>query len=155
MDVRKEQDGSCDLLCLDLPVAETIRSRMPPLPGLESAAAAAKALADPTRLKVAAALAEGGELCVCDLAWVIGQAQNLVSHHLRQLRHAGLATSRRQGRLVMYTLTDRGRTLTSAVLNPAFAARHDTNAARTAPPTEPANPPQSPVRATPPTAGPR
>ncbi|WP_328839355.1 metalloregulator ArsR/SmtB family transcription factor [Streptomyces europaeiscabiei] len=125
-DVSGEQD-SCDLLCLDLPVAEAIRSRMPPLPGLETAAAAAKALADPTRLKVAAALAEGGELCVCDLAWVIGQAQNLVSHHLRQLRQAGLATSRRQGRLVMYTLTDRGRALTHAVLNPAPTASPTTN----------------------------
>ncbi|MGC4971653.1 ArsR/SmtB family transcription factor [Streptomyces sp. DT199] len=127
MDVNEEQDDSCDLLCLDLPVAESIRSRMPPLRGLETAAAAAKALADPTRLSVATALAEGGELCVCDLAWVIGQAQNLVSHHLRQLRHAGLATSRRQGRLVIYTLTDRGRALTRAVLDPAPTAGHDTS----------------------------
>ncbi|MBJ6622359.1 helix-turn-helix transcriptional regulator [Streptomyces sp. DHE17-7] len=123
----QEQDDSCDLLCLDLPVAEAIRSRMPALPGLETAAAAAKALADPTRLKVAAALAEAGELCVCDLAWVIGQAQNLVSHHLRQLRQAGLAASRRQGRLVMYTLTDRGRALTRAVLDPAPTASPATN----------------------------
>ncbi|MEU0715652.1 metalloregulator ArsR/SmtB family transcription factor [Streptomyces lavendulocolor] len=127
MDVSEEHDDSCDLLCLDLPVAEAIRSRMPPLPGLETAAAAAKALADPTRLKVAAALAEAGELCVCDLAWVIGQAQNLVSHHLRQLRQAGLAASRRQGRLVMYTLTDRGRALTDAVLDPAPTASPATN----------------------------
>lgn len=127
MNVSEEQDDSCDLLCLDLPVAEAIRSRMPLLPGLETAAAAAKALADPTRLKVAAALAEAGELCVCDLAWVIGQAQNLVSHHLRQLRQAGLAASRRQGRLVMYTLTDRGRALTHAVLAPAPTASPATN----------------------------
>ena len=127
MNVSEEQDDSCDLLCLDLPVAEAIRSRMPLLPGLETAAAAAKALADPTRLKVAAALAEAGELCVCDLAWVIGQAQNLVSHHLRQLRQAGLAASRRQGRLVMYTLTDRGRALTHAVLDPAPTASPATN----------------------------
>ncbi|MDX3134578.1 metalloregulator ArsR/SmtB family transcription factor [Streptomyces europaeiscabiei] len=126
-DVSGGQGDSCDLLCLDLPVAEAIRSRMPPLPGLEEAAAAAKALADPTRLKVAAALAEGGELCVCDLAWVIGQAQNLVSHHLRQLRQAGLARSRRQGRLVMYTLTDRGRALTHAVLDSAPTASPATN----------------------------
>lgn len=127
MDVSDEQGDSCDLLCLDLPVAEAIRSRMPPPPGIETAAVAAKALADPTRLSVATALAEGGELCVCDLAWVIDQAQNLVSHHLRQLRQAGLATSRRQGRLVMYSLTDRGHALTGAVLDTAPAARHQTN----------------------------
>lgn len=111
----KETD-SCDLLCLDLPVAEEIRGRMPQLPALEQAAAAAKALADPTRLSLAVALAEGGELCVCDLAWVVGQAQNLVSHHVRVLRTAGLATSRREGRLVMYGLTGRGRQLLAALL---------------------------------------
>lgn len=114
--VSVERPDSCDLLCLDLPVAEEIRARMPQLPGLEQAAAAAKALADPTRLSVAAALAEGGELCVCDVSWVVGQAQNLVSHHLRQLRTAGLATSRRDGRLVMYGLTDRGRHLLQTLL---------------------------------------
>ncbi|NED19835.1 helix-turn-helix transcriptional regulator [Streptomyces sp. SID9913] len=94
---------------------------MPHLPGLEKAAEAAKALADPTRLKVAAALAAGGELCVCDLAWVVGQAQNLVSHHLRTLRTAGLAASRRDGRLVMYTLTDRGHDLLGTLLTPTAA----------------------------------
>ncbi|MEW1599474.1 metalloregulator ArsR/SmtB family transcription factor [Streptomyces sp. NPDC093808] len=119
------QPDACDLLCLDLPVAEALRTRMPPLPQIEPAAAAAKALGDPTRLSVAAALAEGDELCVCDLAWVVGQAQNLVSHHLRQLRAAGLAVSRRDGRLVMYALTERGRALTQAVLSPALTAPHD------------------------------
>ncbi|MEW1757597.1 metalloregulator ArsR/SmtB family transcription factor [Streptomyces cyaneofuscatus] len=117
----EERRDTCDLLCLDLPVAEEIRHRMPVLPALESAATAAKALADPTRLKVTAALAEADELCVCDLAWVIGQAQNLVSHHLRHLRTAGLASSRRDGRLVMYTLTERGRALASAVMTPTRA----------------------------------
>ncbi|MGA5114708.1 hypothetical protein [Streptomyces pseudogriseolus] len=48
-----EQPGadSCDLLCLDLPVAEEIRSGMPQLPALEQASEAAKALADTTRLR--------------------------------------------------------------------------------------------------------
>lgn len=107
---------TCDLLCLDLPHAEGIRAGLPPLPGVESAAGAARALADPTRLTIAAALAAGDELCVCDMAWVVGQAQNLVSHHLRQLKTAQLVTSRRQGRLVMYALTTRGRGLVQAVL---------------------------------------
>jgi ArsR family transcriptional regulator, lead/cadmium/zinc/bismuth-responsive transcriptional repressor len=114
--VTDERTDSCELLCLDLPVAEAIRGRMPELPVLEPVAAAAKAFADPTRLGVAVALAEGGELCVCDLAWVVGQAQNLVSHHLRLLKTAGLARSRRDGRMVMYALTDRGRRLLDALL---------------------------------------
>lgn len=107
---------SCDLLCLDLPLAEGIRARLPELTEVEQAAAMARALADPTRLTIAAALYAGGELCVCDVSWVVGQAQNLASHHLRQLKVAGLVTSRRDGRLVMYALNECGRGLVSAVL---------------------------------------
>ncbi|BBX19496.1 transcriptional regulator [Mycolicibacterium duvalii] len=112
------QPDACDLLCLDLPHAESIRAALPALETTEKAAAGARALGDPTRLTIATALMAGDELCVCDMAWVVGQAQNLVSHHLRQLKVAGLVASRRDGRLVMYRLTDRGRDLTSAVLGP-------------------------------------
>ncbi len=87
--------------------------------GVEAARGAAeraRALSDPTRLMLAAALREGGELCVCDLAWISGRAQNLVSHHLRLLRSHGLVTSRRNGKLVMYSLTGEGRSLLGAVL---------------------------------------
>lgn len=111
-----ERDDSCDLLCLDLPHAEEIRAGLPELSDVEPAAAAARALGDPTRLTIAAALHTGGELCVCDVSWVAGHAKNLVSHHLRQLKVAGLVTSRRDGKLVMYGLTEQGRTLTYAVL---------------------------------------
>ncbi|MGW0043162.1 ArsR/SmtB family transcription factor [Rhodococcus sp. NPDC003348] len=107
---------TCDLLCLDLPHAERIRAELPTPARVEPAATAARALGDPTRLTIATALRAGDELCVCDMAWVVGQAQNLVSHHLRQLKVAGLVTSRRQGRLVMYALTPRGRALVDAVV---------------------------------------
>ena len=110
---------SCDLLCLDLPHAEAIRATLPNAGRVEWAAGASRALSDPTRLTIAAALSRGDELCVCDLAWVAGLAQNLVSHHLRQLKNADLVTSRRSGKLVMYQLTERGIQLTSAVLDPA------------------------------------
>ena len=89
----------CDILCLDLEKAEELRSRRLSGAVVERAAAEAKALSDPTRLMLAVALGEGGELCVCDLAWVAERAENLVSHHLRLLRaSAGLASSRRDGR---------------------------------------------------------
>lgn len=109
----------CELLCLDLPHAERIRAGLPSLAEVEPLAAAARALSDPTRLTIASALLRGDELCVCDMAWVVGQSQNLVSHHLRQLKIAGLVSSRRQARMVMYQLTDRGRSLTAAVLQHA------------------------------------
>jgi DNA-binding transcriptional ArsR family regulator len=73
-------------------------------------------LGDPTRLAIAAVLGETDELCVCDLSWVMERAENLVSHHLRQLRFAGLVASRREGKMVMYSLTERGRELLRSTL---------------------------------------
>ena len=83
-------DDTCELLCLDLPHAERIRLLVPAVAELEPAAVTARALGDPTRLRIAAALLAGDELCVCDTAWIVGASQALVSHHLRQLRTAGV-----------------------------------------------------------------
>ncbi len=85
----------CDLLCVDAPRAEEIREGLLGVEAARGAAERARALSDPTRLMLAAALGDGGELCGCDLAWISGRAQNLVSHHLRSLRSHGLVTSRR------------------------------------------------------------
>jgi ArsR family transcriptional regulator, lead/cadmium/zinc/bismuth-responsive transcriptional repressor len=109
-------DERCDLLCVDAPRAEAIREGLLGVKAAEEAAERARSLSDPTRLILAAALREGEELCVCDLAWISGRAQNLVSHHLRVLRSHGLVSSRRDGKLVMYTLTEEGRSFLSAVL---------------------------------------
>ena len=109
-------DDTCDLLCLDLPRAESVRRSRPGDAILRAAAGRAGALGDPTRLQVALALREGGELCVCDLAWVCERSDKLVSHHARALRAAGLVDSRREGKMVMYFLTASGRVLLDAVM---------------------------------------
>lgn len=101
----------CDLLCLDLAKAEAIRSTRPSEQQARVLASGFRALGDPTRLTIALALRDGHELCVCDLAWISERAENLVSHHLRSLRAAGLADSRRDGKMALYSLTGRGRTL--------------------------------------------
>ena len=106
----------CEVLCLDLEVAERLRSSQPAEELLRAGASLAQALGDPTRLRIAVALAEAEELCVCDLAWIVGRAQNLVSHHLRALRDAGLAVSRREGKMVLYELTSEGRALVASLL---------------------------------------
>jgi ArsR family transcriptional regulator, lead/cadmium/zinc/bismuth-responsive transcriptional repressor len=112
----------CDLLCLDLPRAERLRAERIDLAAAEQAAARAKALGDPTRVTVALALRDGEELCVCDLAWVVERSENLVSHHVRMLRSAGLVSSRRDGKMVLYSLTSGGRSLLRAVVaQPAVA----------------------------------
>lgn len=113
---------TCDLLCLDLPKAERVRAELPGADELERRAVAAKALGDPTRLAVAVALAHADSACVCDLAWIIGRDERLASHHVRRLKAAGLAHSRRDGKMVMYGLTDTGRQLVAAVAGEAARA---------------------------------
>jgi DNA-binding transcriptional ArsR family regulator len=107
---------SCDLLCLDLPKAERVRKTLPDVGELERWAAAARAVSDPTRLAVAIALREGESACVCDIAWITGRDEKLVSHHARALKAAGLAVSERRGKMVMYELTAAGRALLHAVV---------------------------------------
>ena len=109
-------DDRCDLLCLDLEKAERLRLERVEGELAVRLAGQAKALSDPTRLTIAAALSATDELCVCDLAWVTERAENLVSHHARTLRSLGLAASRRDGKMVLYRLTDTGRALLDAVL---------------------------------------
>jgi DNA-binding transcriptional ArsR family regulator len=93
----------CELLCLDLPKAEALRETRLGAEPAAAAAARAGAMGDPTRLTL--------ELCVCDLSWIAERAENLVSHHLRVLRAAGLAGSRREGKMVLYSLTGEGAAL--------------------------------------------
>ena len=64
-----------------------------------------KMLSHPTRLKVIHAL-EREELCVCDLAAVLGMTESAVSHQLRLLRNMRLVRHRREGKLVYYALDD-------------------------------------------------
>lgn len=109
-------DDRCDLLCLDLDKAESLRLGRLDADSAMQLATQVKALSDPTRLIVAAALASTDELCVCDLAWVTERAENLVSHHARVLRSVGLAASRRDGKMVLYRLTDAGHRLLTAVM---------------------------------------
>ncbi|HEY8584979.1 MAG TPA: metalloregulator ArsR/SmtB family transcription factor [Capillimicrobium sp.] len=109
------EPDTCDLLCLDLPKAERARAAMPSLDELDGAAVQAKALADPTRLAIALALRSCESACVCDLAWIVGRDEKLVSHHARQLRAAGLARSARDGKMVVYELSDLGRALLAVV----------------------------------------
>src|SRR5207244_3493212 len=65
-------------LCLDLQVAERLRKKRLAPEQADLAAGKARALSDPTRLMLAAALLETSELCVCDLAWIAERSQTLV-----------------------------------------------------------------------------
>lgn len=64
-----------------------------------------KVFGDPTRLRIIQAL-QHGELCVCDLAALLGMRQSAVSHQLKMLRQARLIRPRREGKIVWYALDD-------------------------------------------------
>lgn len=76
------------------------------LPDLEGVVQIFKALADETRLKIVYSLTVEKELCVCDVAAIIGSSAATASHHLRYLREHSLAKSKRKGKMVYYSLAD-------------------------------------------------
>lgn len=72
---------------------------------LEEAARLLGVISDPTRLRIMDAL-RLGELCVCDLAAVLGMSVSAISHQLRLLRASRLVRTRRDGRVIFYTIHD-------------------------------------------------
>lgn len=73
---------------------------------VETVVATFDLLADPTRARMLHALKLSDELCVCDLAWLLGMSQSGISHQLRLLRQRGIIERRRSGRVVYYRLAD-------------------------------------------------
>ncbi|HJX70539.1 MAG TPA: metalloregulator ArsR/SmtB family transcription factor [Bacteroidales bacterium] len=65
-----------------------------------------KALSDPTRTKIIYALCQENELCVHDLAAVIGTTNSAISHQLRTLRNMKLVTYHKVGKITFYSLDD-------------------------------------------------
>lgn len=90
----------CQVECVDMSKVERLRTVVP---DVDSQALIFKALADATRLKVAYAL-RVDEMCVCEVAALLDTTVQNASHHLRWLKRAGLATFRKEGKLVYYRL---------------------------------------------------
>jgi DNA-binding transcriptional ArsR family regulator len=80
---------------------------MPPDEALEEARAMFAALADRTRLRILHALMRAEELCVCDVAHVLGMSVASASHHLRKLRELKILKHRNDGKMAYYSLRDR------------------------------------------------
>lgn len=98
-------DSSCDILYVHEKIVEAVLAQMPPIRSITGMAETFKLLGDPTRLRVVHALSYG-ELCVCDLAAMLGTAQPGISNHLRLLRSMNLVTCRRAGKMAYYSLAD-------------------------------------------------
>ena len=104
---------SCDLLCLDLEAADEIRRSLD-RERAQALASMVTVFSDPTRLLIVQALAQR-ELCGCDLGWICGQSDKVISHHLGRLKRDGLVASRRDGKIVFASLNERGRTLLTMI----------------------------------------
>lgn len=99
------KDEVCDLVQIDLARVRKLRAQLVAPEAVQGLAETFSALADPTRVRILDALSHG-ELCVCDLAAVLGVSQSAVSHQLRLLRNIRLVRPRRDGRIVFYALDD-------------------------------------------------
>jgi ArsR family transcriptional regulator len=98
-------DGNCEISYVHGETVKAIASGMPPREAIYSMAETFKLLGDPTRLKLVHALSRG-ELCVCDLAAMLGVGSTAVSNHLRLLRSMRLVSYRREGKMAYYALAD-------------------------------------------------
>lgn len=95
----------CEVTCIHEDKVNRVKQQIEIQP-LEDVMKVYKLLADKNRLQIAYALYIEEELCVCDLANIIGATTATTSHHLRQLHKSGIATFRKDGKLVYYSLTD-------------------------------------------------
>jgi ArsR family transcriptional regulator, lead/cadmium/zinc/bismuth-responsive transcriptional repressor len=94
---------TCDTFCYDEEIVNRVQPEIEKVEGVELIF---KALSDATRMKIAYALTLEKELCVCDVANIIGSTTATASHHLRLLRNMKLAKYRKEGKLVFYSLAD-------------------------------------------------
>jgi DNA-binding transcriptional ArsR family regulator len=99
------KDDVCDLVQIDLARVRKLRAELVAPDAVQGLADTFSALGDPTRVRILDVLSHG-ELCVCDLAAVLGVSQSAVSHQLRLLRGIRLVKPRRDGRIVFYSLDD-------------------------------------------------
>jgi len=107
MPSRKETrtDEQCAIDHVHIQNVRRARASLPDDDTATNLAALFDALSDPTRVRLLTVLMTGA-LCVCDLTAALGISQSAVSHQLRLLRSLNLVRSRREGKMVWYSLDD-------------------------------------------------
>jgi DNA-binding transcriptional ArsR family regulator len=95
----------CDCNVIHEETVDKVRSNMPDEENLLDLADLFKVFGDSTRVKIICALFES-ELCVCDIAALLGMTKSAISHQLRVLKQAKLIRNRRDGKVVYYSLDD-------------------------------------------------
>ena len=100
-----EKNASQDFLCLHEEAVAAVRKQMPDEDDLYDLAELYKGSGDSTRIKILYVLF-AAELCVYDIAQLLGMTQSAVSHQLRILKNNKLVKFRREGKTVFYALDD-------------------------------------------------
>src|SRR5262245_5147615 len=102
---RASPDDICDVFHLDPAKVSALKTRLLADVSVGALAETFRVLGDVTRVRILDALSRA-ELCVCDIARLLGLSESAVSHQLRLLRSWRLVRSRRSGRMVFYALDD-------------------------------------------------
>jgi len=102
---RPEDEEVCGYLCVHEDKVRHVQEHMPEEASILRMAELFKMFGDGTRLRILCVLLEE-EVCVCDLARLLGMTISAVSHQLRLLRQARLVKSRRESRTIFYSLDD-------------------------------------------------
>lgn len=95
----------CDCDVIHEELVEDTRSKMKPENDYDKLAALFKMFDDKTRVMILHAL-EQNEMCVCDLAVLLGKTKSAISHQLKALRLANMVKYRREAQIVYYSLAD-------------------------------------------------
>lgn len=96
---------TCEIYCYDEEKVNRIQGNLQTV-DISSVAQMLKAIADKNRVKITYALCQDDELCVCDIANIIGVTVANASHHLRTLHKQGIVKFRKEGKLAFYSLDD-------------------------------------------------
>ena len=95
----------CELMCAHEEIVEKVQKEMPDEDTLYDLTELFRIFGDSTRIRILYVRFEA-EMCVCDIAALLGMTQSAISHQLRALKNAKLVTSRREGKTVFYSLAD-------------------------------------------------
>ena len=100
----KASQDECSIPCFKEKLVRRLQRKLPSDEVLEEARVLFAALSEKARLKILIALQDGEELCVCDVAHVLGTTISTASHHLRKMRDLKLLKYRNDGRMAYYSL---------------------------------------------------
>jgi DNA-binding transcriptional ArsR family regulator len=103
------EDDRCECTVIHDEVVSAVRAKMPGEEVFFDLADLFKVFSDSTRVRILCALRyteEYSEMCVCDIAALLGMTKSAISHQLRVLRQARLVKFRKEGKVVYYSLAD-------------------------------------------------